>query len=466
MTYEDQGGVSYTPAQELSNVVTNIISSNPDIDQSTINDLYGVVRDGGDAIRDGQSTFAEALGGLVAIAEQAPDISYIPSLPEEPVWNPSLYGTTASGVTVEEPSFAGEAPTGATALSLAAQVSDTVMAILVSRPNMDAIDAFELARSSQALAQDVQAGRISYSIAKGVLAYLAAQAKDVVTVVGVTPVNPGINSTTDAIALHVVITPPHVGSGGLLPASTAAEQGPDGRTFDQITGRDYASDSERTWYLAQIALRNSPSSPNGRTFAQITGTDYLSAEERIWYLNQMGKTVDQANAIVNVISKPIAVITSVPTPSGGHYVYPMSDLQQSAAASAQKYGVPPQLLINLIEHEGGFNPTKLDPTSGAFSGILPSTAASYGTTIGALVADPPKAYEIAADYISKNLKYFGGDVAKAFASYYVGAGTVNDAVKTGGANWLSAADYIAVNVYKQTYSPTPVTTYLRSIGVI
>lgn len=475
MVQEDQGGVSYTPAQELSFIVTNIISSNPGIEQSTINDLYGVVRDGGDAIRDGHSTFSDALGGIVAIAEQAPDVEYIPSLPEQPTWDPNLYGVTSSGVQVQEPSFADAGSAAESGLQAASDLVSSQMAILQSRPNMNAEDAFAFARAGQAVAAEVQAGRVSRSLAEAYLIVLSKQARDIIlTVPG--PVPAGVTAATDIARLGIVITPPHTGSGGLLLFNVDPNLvGPDGRTFAQVTGTEYKSDAERAWWLAIFATNNDPIGPGGRTFAQTTGKAYINDAERTWYLGKVGVSVDSANNLNKQTDRPVNLIQGVPLPVGGAYVYPDGDLRKYAVAAAQAHGQVPQYFINLMDHEGGFNPSKRDPDSGAWAGILPSTAASMkdsthpnGYTINELVADPPKAYELSNRYLETNSKmsFIAGDQAKLYASYYVGAGTIQEAVNTGGANWLSVADSIAYNRYGQHYSQTPVSTFLRSIAVI
>jgi hypothetical protein len=110
--------------------------------------------------------------------------------------------------------------------------------------------------------------------------------------------------------------------------------GPDGRTFDEITGTEYISEEEREFYLNQIGMtvgdenepvpleRATPESdrlppppppvagiprepvpdqnavgPEGRTFRQITGTDYKSDAEREFYLNQILFLIRQSQAI-------------------------------------------------------------------------------------------------------------------------------------------------------------------------
>lgn len=84
-----------------------------------------------------------------------------------------------------------------------------------------------------------------------------------------------------------------------------------GKTVDPVTGAVVPYQSQITppsltggagGAFGQQAFPNSPTQgsigPNGRTFDQVTGTDYLSPQEREWYLAQSGKTVTASGAVV------------------------------------------------------------------------------------------------------------------------------------------------------------------------
>lgn len=104
--------------------------------------------------------------------------------------------------------------------------------------------------------------------------------------------------------------------------------------------------------------------------------------------------------------------------------------QQAAIAN----GIPPTYFVQQINAESGFNPNAVSPSGAVgIAQMIPSTAAG----IGANPYDPVSALNGAARLMAGYYKQYGGDYAKALAAYNAGSGTVNYAIKAGGANWMS-----------------------------
>jgi len=93
--------------------------------------------------------------------------------------------------------------------------------------------------------------------------------------------------------------------------------------------------------------------------------------------------------------------------------------------AAQRYGVSPSVLANLINAESGGNPNARSPV-GAYglTQIMPATARSEGLS----VATPRDQIFSGAKYLSKLMGLTGGDVRRALAAYNAGPGRLkNDA---------------------------------------
>ena len=91
-------------------------------------------------------------------------------------------------------------------------------------------------------------------------------------------------------------------------------------------------------------------------------------------------------------------------------------------AAAQRNGVDPALLRNLVRAESNFNP---NATSGAgaqgLTQLMPATAAGLGVTNP---YDPAQSLEGGAKFLRQMLDQFGGDPSKALAAYNAGPGAV------------------------------------------
>lgn len=132
--------------------------------------------------------------------------------------------------------------------------------------------------------------------------------------------------------------------------------------------------------------------------------------------------------------------------------YAAGSWQEYAAQAAQRAGLPPDAVVNLLTGEGS---GAIDPNSGATWGILPSTAKGMGTSIEAIRADPHLGIDTAVQYLASNAPMFGGDVQKTLASYFIGAGNVQKAeaqAQQNGTDWLTEADKIAAQYGQGTVS--------------
>jgi hypothetical protein len=315
------------------------------------------------------------------------------------------------------------------------------------------------------------------------------------------------------------IRPPNTGDAGLraLPQGSFDQgpsqtdmMGPDGRSFSQITGTPYKSDAEREFYLNQIGKTVDPGTgqptargntastaegpppfanrgsemvqgapqtqpqqsaikppmpatgsvgPNGRSAQEVAGTPYRSAEERDWYLAQSqggGAQSGQRNA------------TTPPTPGAGNAFVtgpngstgPING--QQIAPIAQKYGIAPEPLARLMNHEGnGAWDTSEKGVQPARWGIVQSTAKSYGISDTRQMT-PEQAYDIAGHYIAQGMQQFG-DPAKAYAAYFIGPGGVQNAVRAGGQNWVSVANATAAGY---GYGSNGMSNFLSYLGLL
>jgi Soluble lytic murein transglycosylase and related regulatory proteins (some contain LysM/invasin domains) len=119
--------------------------------------------------------------------------------------------------------------------------------------------------------------------------------------------------------------------------------------------------------------------------------------------------------------------TTVAVQGAGYY-------QQMAVQAAQRAGINPTYFMRQIQIESNFDP-QAQSSSGAvgIAQFMPSTAASLGVN----PYDPQSALNGAAQLMARLSNEFGGDYSKALAAYNTGEGTVFNAIKNGGAQWLS-----------------------------
>ena len=105
-----------------------------------------------------------------------------------------------------------------------------------------------------------------------------------------------------------------------------------------------------------------------------------------------------------------------------------------AQQDAINAGINPDYFVRQINQESGFNPYAKSPAGAVgIAQFLPSTAAGLGID----PYDPIQALKGAAQYMANYAKQYNGDYAKALAAYNAGGGTVANAVRLGGANWMN-----------------------------
>jgi soluble lytic murein transglycosylase-like protein len=131
----------------------------------------------------------------------------------------------------------------------------------------------------------------------------------------------------------------------------------------------------------------------------------------------------------------------------GMTILSTSDYVAIARQAAISVGIPPGYFVRQIYVESGFNPYAHSPAGAVgIAQFLPSTAAAMGVN----PYDPVSALYGAARYMARLSNSFGGDYAKALAGYNAGSAAVNNAIATGGANWLA-------------YMPLETQNYVRKI---
>lgn len=106
-----------------------------------------------------------------------------------------------------------------------------------------------------------------------------------------------------------------------------------------------------------------------------------------------------------------------------------------------KAGISPEnqvILAAQIEQESGWNPNAVSRTGvrgmAQFTG---DTGKQFGVSWGSSEADIRSQFRGQAKYMSLLISSYKGDMDKAITAYNAGPGTVNNAVKAGGANWKS-----------------------------
>ncbi len=105
-----------------------------------------------------------------------------------------------------------------------------------------------------------------------------------------------------------------------------------------------------------------------------------------------------------------------------------------AQADALAAGIPPDLFVRQINQESGFNPDDLSPAGAeGIAQFMPDTADGLGIDPW----NPVQSLQAAAQYMAAKNRLYGGDYAKALASYNAGSGTVASAVNRCGDAWLS-----------------------------
>ncbi|HEU5229600.1 MAG TPA: transglycosylase SLT domain-containing protein [Ktedonobacteraceae bacterium] len=153
-----------------------------------------------------------------------------------------------------------------------------------------------------------------------------------------------------------------------------------------------------------------------RSFSSMA--DWVKAQQQDWAMaSQNGTTTQAVNApVLPPMNLPKSMYVAI------------------ARQDAINVGINPDYFVRQINQESGFNPNAVSPAGAVgIAQFLPSTAAGLGID----PYDPIQALKGAAQYMATYAKQYGGDYAKALAAYNAGSGTVANAVRLGGANWMN-----------------------------
>jgi hypothetical protein len=108
--------------------------------------------------------------------------------------------------------------------------------------------------------------------------------------------------------------------------------------------------------------------------------------------------------------------------------------QAQARTDASQAGIDPNIFVNQIQAESGFNPRATSPAGAqGIAQFMPATAQSMGVNPWDALAS----LKAAAYLDSANLQKYGGNYQKMLAAYNAGGGTVDSAVSRYGSAWLS-----------------------------
>lgn len=106
--------------------------------------------------------------------------------------------------------------------------------------------------------------------------------------------------------------------------------------------------------------------------------------------------------------------------------------QDMARREASAAGIPPDLFVNQINQESGFNPNAHGGSGEiGIAQFMPETAKGLGID----PADPHQALHAAAQLMARYYQANGKDYAKALAGYNCGGGCLSHALKVGGEQW-------------------------------
>ena len=121
------------------------------------------------------------------------------------------------------------------------------------------------------------------------------------------------------------------------------------------------------------------------------------------------------------------------------------ELRNIARQMAERYGVEPDIFVRLIQQESGFNPTAVNPDTGAtgLAQIMGPTAQDPGFGVAPIRdrLDPVESLRFGAEYLSAMLRRYDGDYPRALAAYNAGFGKVDEA--GGIPNFRETQNYVA-----------------------
>ncbi|QBD83619.1 lytic transglycosylase domain-containing protein [Ktedonosporobacter rubrisoli] len=172
-------------------------------------------------------------------------------------------------------------------------------------------------------------------------------------------------------------------------------------------------------------LTMSPLSARGSSPLFQSVIQWVQSQQLAWNLDghvmSMTQNQDQADTTGNM---------PVPPPMN----LPKSQYVALARQAAINAGIPPDYFVRQINAESGFNPYAVSPSGAVgIAQFMPSTAAGMGVN----PYDPVSALNGAARYMANYYHQYGNDYAKALAAYNAGSGTVDNAIRLGGAAWMN-----------------------------
>ena len=103
---------------------------------------------------------------------------------------------------------------------------------------------------------------------------------------------------------------------------------------------------------------------------------------------------------------------------------------EMAAATAQQYGINPEVFVRQMVQESGLNPDAVSPKGAVgIAQIMPDTARDPGYGIEPISdrSDPEEALRFGAQYMRAMLDRYNGDYGLALAAYNAGPGAVDEA---------------------------------------
>ncbi|MBO0782459.1 MAG: lytic transglycosylase domain-containing protein [Ktedonobacteraceae bacterium] len=125
-------------------------------------------------------------------------------------------------------------------------------------------------------------------------------------------------------------------------------------------------------------------------------------------------------------------LTASPAPRIGMDTLPNSPYVAVARDAARVSGIDVGIFLRMINQESGFRPDAVSSAGAVgIAQLMPETTAGLGVN----PRDPTSSLYAAARLLSGHLRNYGGDYAKALASYNAGADTVNQAVSRCTTRW-------------------------------
>ena len=121
------------------------------------------------------------------------------------------------------------------------------------------------------------------------------------------------------------------------------------------------------------------------------------------------------------------------------------ELRALARQMAERYGVDPDIFVRLIQQESGFDPTAVNPDTGAtgLAQIMGPTGQDpgFGVTPIRDRFDPTESLRFGAEYFAAMLRRYDGDYPRALAAYNAGFNKVDEA--GGVPNFRETQNYVA-----------------------